>query len=327
MNIQKTIIPIASGKGGVGKSFFTANLAIALAGMGHETVVVDLDLGGANLHSFLGLSNRHPGIGDFLKARSAELVDLVVQTDTPHLQFLPGDGRTPFMANIPYAQKIRLITHLVKLPAQYILLDLGAGASFNTLDFFRLSSHGILITSPEYPSVMNMLGFLKNLIYRVIEGSFTRNQYIRDLMRSIYKLPMGEQKASIESLRSAIVRIDAEAGDVITSICNKYRPRIVFNMGEHPDELKIAEQISKSLRDLLAIEVDYFGFVFSDRTVRESVKKGTAHFSGYGESAAAKAIARIAERVVKYLERPVADSAQLLLRQTEKAYAARLNKT
>ena len=131
-NSGSIIIPVASGKGGVGKSFISANLAIALAELGHKVIAVDLDFGGANLHSFLGLSNRNPGIGDFLQARIAELDELLVPSDIPNLQFLSGDGKTPFMANIAYAQKIKLISRLKKLPADYILLDLGAGSSFNT---------------------------------------------------------------------------------------------------------------------------------------------------------------------------------------------------
>jgi Mrp family chromosome partitioning ATPase len=70
-----TIIPIASGKGGVGKSFVSSNLAIALAQKGHRVIAVDLDFGGANLHSFLGLANRYPGIGDFLQARIAQRIE------------------------------------------------------------------------------------------------------------------------------------------------------------------------------------------------------------------------------------------------------------
>ena len=69
MPSKSTIIPICSGKGGVGKSLVCANLAIATAQKGHSTIVIDLDLGGGNLHSFLGLPNTHPGIGDYLKAR------------------------------------------------------------------------------------------------------------------------------------------------------------------------------------------------------------------------------------------------------------------
>ena len=69
--MNRTIIPIASGKGGVGKSFITANLAIALAKLGKQVIVADLDFGGSNLHTCLGIHNTHPGIGDFLRARFA----------------------------------------------------------------------------------------------------------------------------------------------------------------------------------------------------------------------------------------------------------------
>jgi len=58
-----TIIPVAGGKGGVGKSFVTGNLAVALARRGHRTIAVDPDLGNSNLHSLLVLENRYPGWG------------------------------------------------------------------------------------------------------------------------------------------------------------------------------------------------------------------------------------------------------------------------
>lgn len=152
MESSATIIPIAAGKGGVGKSFLTANLGIALARQGHRTIVVDMDLGGSNLHSFLGLRNRHPGIGDYLEAKSGLLERLLSPTGVENLTFLPGDGKTPFMANIQHAQKIKLISRIRRLPADYILLDLGAGSSFNTLDFFSISEKGIVITATELSS-------------------------------------------------------------------------------------------------------------------------------------------------------------------------------
>jgi hypothetical protein len=133
-NSGAVIIPVASGKGGVGKTFIAANLALALAERGHRVVAVDLDFGGANLHSLLGISNRHAGIGDFLKARTAELEDLLVPAGAPNLSFLPGDGKTPFMANIAYAQKIKLMVRIRKLPADFILLDLGAGSSLGGIE-------------------------------------------------------------------------------------------------------------------------------------------------------------------------------------------------
>jgi flagellar biosynthesis protein FlhG len=67
-NVSKKIIPIAGGKGGVGKTIITANLAIELAKNGKNVVVIDLDLGGSNLHTYLGMKNTKLGIGNFLTA-------------------------------------------------------------------------------------------------------------------------------------------------------------------------------------------------------------------------------------------------------------------
>ncbi|RLB89676.1 MAG: MinD/ParA family protein [Deltaproteobacteria bacterium] len=317
LKIKPIIIPIASGKGGVGKTFFTANLAIALAEMGHSTIAVDMDLGGSNLHFSLGLPNRFPGIGNFLKARSAELYDMLVPTEIPNLQFLPGDGMSPFMANIPHAQKIRLISHIIKLPAEYILLDLGAGTSFNTLDFFRLSNHGFVITTPEHPAIMNMMTFLKHLMLRIIAGNFTKNHYISQMLHSIYKI---DKQTNIGELQSRIAAIDHEAGKMVTEMCRKYRPRLIFNMGEHPDEIKLSEQINKNLKSILSLEVDYFGFIFNDPAVRESIKKKTPFIPFNRKKMTTRNIEHIANRIVKYWHSPIENSALRLLGHTQKIY-------
>ena len=90
--MDRIIIPIASGKGGVGKSFMAANIAIALAGLGKKVIAADLDFGGSNLHTCFGMHNTHPGIGDYLRAKYGKLEDLLVNTNTDNLQFLAGDA-------------------------------------------------------------------------------------------------------------------------------------------------------------------------------------------------------------------------------------------
>jgi len=320
MNTKRSIIPVAGGKGGVGKTFLAANLAIAMANQGYATLVVDLDLGGSNAHSFLNLPNRFPGVGDFLKARSAELADLIVPTQVPNLQFIPGDGLTPFMANIAYAQKVKLISCIKKLPAEYIFLDLGAGTSFNTLDFFRISPHGLVVVTPDYLSIMSMMAFLKHLILRIVERAFAKNHQIRILLHDYYKQPMTAGQTNLSVLKSEIAAIDPEAGKRVTEFCQKYRPRIVFNMGEHPDEIKIAEQINKSLESNLDLKVDYFGFIFNDASVRQSVKERVAFLPNFQENKAAKSIVRVAERIEKYLNEPVDNSSQYLLRRVMEVY-------
>ena len=177
---KNKILPIAGGKGGTGKSFLVANLSIALAAQGFKVVVIDLDLGGSNLHSYLGIPNKYPGIGDFLKAKSVSFKELQIPTSIDNLSFIPGDGQTPFMANIGYMQKMKLMREIKKTEADYTLLDLGAGSGFNTLDFFETSKRGIVISTPDFPAIMNMMVFLKNFILRLIERNSRRNQLVKN---------------------------------------------------------------------------------------------------------------------------------------------------
>ena len=318
------IVPIAGGKGGVGKSFLAANLAVALAEMGHRTVVIDLDLGASNLHSFLGLPNEHPGIGDFLRARTAELSDMLVDTTVPNLSFVPGEGRTPFLANIPHAQKLRLISRIKKLRADYVLLDLAAGTTYNTLDFFRLSPRGLLVTVPEYPAIMNMMTFLKNLLLRLLGRSFAKDMRIRALLVSVGKRPIGQTQTTIAELRDEIASIDPAAGDRVAALCREYRPRVLFNLGEHPDEITIAEQIDRGLEDILSLQVDYFGFVFRDPAVRQSVRTRTAPFLHYSDSPTARNVRQIAERIANFWDKSPNDSHQLILRHARDEYESSL---
>ena len=176
---EMTIIPVASGKGGVGKSVITANLSVSLAEKGCRVVAVDLDLGGSNLHTCLGLDNNNPGIGDYLRAHYGNLDELLVDTYHPNLKFLAGDARSPLMANLHTAQKNKLMNHLRKLDADYVLLDLGSGSAYNTLDFFAMSYNGLMVCTVEYTSLMNLLTFLKNLALRRIEMQLPRNTFLR----------------------------------------------------------------------------------------------------------------------------------------------------
>ena len=323
MESNATIIPIAAGKGGVGKSFLTANLAMAMAQLGHRTIAVDMDLGGSNLHTFMGLANRYPGIGDYLQAKSGSLENLLVPTDVENFTFLPGDGKTPFMANIQYAQKIKLITQIRKLPAEYIFLDLGAGSSFNTLDFFAISEKGLIITTPEPPAIMNMLVFLKNFLLRSISRAFSSDHAMNNFLREFYKRPMEDQMSSITSLRDEIALEDPKAADIIAKIYNSCHPRIVFNFGEHPDELEVTNQIDRRLDAVLSIAADYFGFVYFDPAIRQATREQKPLLSLLPESNAASSIHQIARRIEKYWDVPVKDSAARLENSVRNTYNSR----
>ncbi len=305
-----TIIPVASGKGGVGKSFLAANIAITLSEAGHRVVAVDLDLGAPNLHTFLGIRNRHAGIGDFLKARSAELTDLIVPTGIERLGFISGDAKTPFMADITYQQKRRLISRLNHLPADYLVLDLSTGTAFHTLDFFRLSPFGLLVTTPDDPSIMNLINFLKLVLVRSIEKAFSGRPAIRKLLANEYVRPHHQQFSTISDLKTKISSLDPAAGEKTATLLAQIRPRVVFNLCRSPEEFDLSQKLDDTIAEKLSIAVDYFGFVFEDPGANRSVDTRQAYLSMARQSETAEAVRRTARRIETSWETPVPDSAR-----------------
>jgi MinD-like ATPase involved in chromosome partitioning or flagellar assembly len=170
---------------------------------------------------------------------------------------------------------------------------------------------------------MSMLSFLKHFLLRVLERYFIRDNEIVELLRSSYKMSMEEEQTVMEVLIKKMTAIDRGAGEKVSNLLNTYRPRIVFNMGEHPDEIGLADQINKSLWKVLSLRADYFGFIFKDQAVPESVKERTTLLHSDRESFAAEDLKRLAKRIVKYWDTPVENSAQLLYKTTQEIYRER----
>jgi flagellar biosynthesis protein FlhG len=129
----KQIWAIGGGKGGVGKSLLASSLAIALSRMGNKVIAIDLDLGGANLHTALGVDLPKQCLGDYFSQRVPKIDQCVVPTGIPHLEIISGANDSVTITNIDHSQKTEFLSHIRQLDADYLIFDLGAGTSFNTL--------------------------------------------------------------------------------------------------------------------------------------------------------------------------------------------------
>jgi MinD-like ATPase involved in chromosome partitioning or flagellar assembly len=125
---------------------------------------------------------------------------------------------------------------------------------------------------------------------------------------------------TVDALTELAASVRPDAGERMREVCAQCRPRIIFNMGDHPDDLKVLETIDQSIRQILSIEVDYFGFILSDQAVRESIRKRKILLLSHPESRAAQAIAHIARRVTRFWDTPIPNSADLLIKHTRNAF-------
>lgn len=320
MEDKTTIIPIASGKGGVGKSIFAANLAIALAEMGHSTVAVDLDLGGSNLHSCLGMPNRYPGIGDFLKSGKYAFKDLIVPTKIDRLKFVPGDGKTPFMADISNNQRRTLLKVIKNIRARYVILDLGAGTVFKTLNFYGLSYKGLIVSSFETPSIMNFMMFLRNFMFRILATVARKDKQVLNMLIQHFQQPIHSEPVTVRSLLERMSKMNPELASKAEKICAVYRTRVVFNMGDHPDDLLLLKKLGSTIRDGMSIQPEFFGFVFYDDQVRRCAKNRQVLLSDYPESIASLGIEFIAKRIIRLWDTVLTDTENHLSEITRKQY-------
>ncbi|MBF9016257.1 MULTISPECIES: P-loop NTPase [unclassified Oceanispirochaeta] len=255
------IIPVASGKGGVGKSFLTVNLGVTLARMGKTVILVDLDLGGSNLHTFLGIRNTSAGIGNYLNKQADSLESLVIPTGIDRLYFIPGDGLFTAAAQQHYFQKMKIIKELPGLVADYILLDLGAGTTHNIVDYFIPFPQGIVVTVPETTAILNAYSFLKTALSRSIYRSFPPNSEERELIKNFFKQRLEGSGSSLFTLADRLGEIDPEYAESVRDKLSVFYPGVIINMGRSSSDKDLGKKLRVISRKNLGISLQYLGYV------------------------------------------------------------------
>jgi flagellar biosynthesis protein FlhG len=179
------IYSIGGGKGGVGKSFMVASLGASLAMRGNRVVLVDLDLGASNLHTFLGVKPPSNGLNTYIDKKAGTLDRVAVSTHIAGLSLISSCQCQMEIANLYYTQKTRLINAIKKLPFDIVILDLGAGTNFNTIDFFLTSNSGVIICTPEPTSIENTFRFIKAVYLRRLKRILKTGKYSDSLQETI----------------------------------------------------------------------------------------------------------------------------------------------
>jgi len=159
------IFTVTSGKGGVGKSNIVANLGLALARRGHRVLLIDADLGLANLDILLGLAPRY-SIQDVL-ARRRTLAETLVR-GPEGIEILPASSGVPELADLSPSEKVFLLSELdhYSQNLDVVLIDTGAGISPNVLFFNMAALERIVVVNREPTSITDAYALMKVLVTR-----------------------------------------------------------------------------------------------------------------------------------------------------------------
>jgi len=169
MKRKNNIIAVSSGKGGVGKSIISANLAISLALSKRKVVLVDASFGTSNQHAIFGIKSPSLTLNDFVSRNKGSLWEILIDTEIENLKLISSAGDSHILANMPAPLKKNLIKNIQTLNFDYVILDLGPSINFNTIDFFLSADSSIVITTPEITSVTNTYSYIRNIIYKNLE--------------------------------------------------------------------------------------------------------------------------------------------------------------
>jgi flagellar biosynthesis protein FlhG len=243
------IVAVGGGKGGVGKSMIAVNLALALARLGHRVTLVDADLGAANLHTMLGVVNPITGLGDFLDHRVDTLDALKAPVLVPTLSLVSGTSQ-PGAANLVKRDKLRLLGAIAHLDADCVVLDVGAGSSFNVVDFVAAADHKLLVMTPQLPSLHNAYALVKACVHRVV-----RRLALDDIEQRLVDAALGHdgRARTIVQLLGVLRPLDAVLADRIADTLARFGVAIVANLVETPADTAALSRMSPLFHDHLAV--------------------------------------------------------------------------
>ena len=285
-----TLISVASGKGGVGKSVVSANLALALAKSGRQVILADLDVGGADAHIMFGELNPSVTLTDFLNKRVSRLDEATIPvTVHPNLRLIAGTGDTLATANMAYTRKKRLIKQFRELEADIVVIDIGAGTNFHALDFFLMADIHLAVATPEPTSVLDLYRFIKLAAIRRVLACFLARSPLSEVLSN-------RDFTSVEEVMKVAGATDAGGRDAAVAVLQSFRPGLIINRVSDSSRVNVL-YLRKILHQYVGGDLTLLGEIPDDPAVSQAVRKFLPVIEAAPESLAAKGLLAVSTAV------------------------------
>ena len=292
---------VGGGKGGVGKTFLTANVAALLARGGWRVVAVDTDIEGANLHTWLGVAKPDRSLADYVAGRARDPQELLLETGVPGLRLLAATHGNLAAAQPTPEERTRLLRALRALDADFVFVDCGAGAHAPTVDYFLVGDDGVLVLHPEPTSVENAYAFLRAAFYRRMEIALQKHDVRTCVQQAMDQRNARGIRTPLDLLRE-VHAMDPEEGHRFVATMRAFRPRIVVNEVESAEDVKLGFQVRSVCRKYFGLDVEYTGYVNRDDAVREAILRRRPVVDAKPGSDAAIYLQRIARKLLESAE-------------------------
>jgi flagellar biosynthesis protein FlhG len=263
---------VGGGKGGVGKSLVSALLSIELAHQGKQTVLVDTDLGGANLHALMGIKTPSRTLNDFLTRKYDTLEKICIQTSVKNLQLVCGASEILDLANPQFVRKQEIVQHLMRLPVDHVILDLGAGSFCNVLDLFLIAHHAIVVVTPHPIAIQNTYGFVRNAVYRKLSRMTARHAWLHEVVANANSPGQNSPLYTVLDLLAMISkRYPIGVAEQLKSAVGNIKPLIVTNNTRNERDQNAGRIIQLVAEKYLAIDARILGSIQYDPEIESLI--------------------------------------------------------
>jgi flagellar biosynthesis protein FlhG len=264
------ICAIGGGKGGSGKTFICANLGVILAMYGKKVILIDLDLGASNLHTLVGQTHPKTGLHSFLNKSVKDLSLTAEQTAIPGLFFIGSLQCSIEAANLFYAQKQKIIKAIHQLPADFVLLDLGAGTTYNALDFFLVAHQGLFVITPEPTSIQNTVQFIKAIYLRKLKHILKQDAFTT-IAKEVAETSTDKVVPSPLDIVDKVMKSNPERARYLEGELNKFTFRLILNQHRSHIDKNLGRKIEKVCNRHFYSQFKFMGNIAYDERVCESI--------------------------------------------------------
>lgn len=292
------IVAVGGGKGGVGKTFLSSNLSVALARAGYRVVAIDTDIEGPNLHTWFGVSNPRTSLADFVAGRTDSVLSLVTETPIPGLGLLAATHGNLAAAQPDAERRALMLDQLRAIPCDFVFVDCGAGAHAANIDYFLVGDDGLLVLHPEPTSIENTYTFIRAAFYRRMQHAMKKHDVRERVREAMDQRNERGIRTPLDLLRE-IERMDPEEGLRFVDTMRAFRPRLVVNEVGSTEDIKLGFSVRSVCRKFFGIEVDYLGYVNRDPAVLDAIRKKQSLIDLHPESDAAIYLRRVARKLAE----------------------------
>lgn len=266
------IIAVGGGKGGVGKSFISSSLALFLAQLGHKVCAIDLDLGGANLHTSLGAGLPEKSLGDFINSTTAKINEFATPTTYRNLSIISGANDELSLADVTPEDRSRLMSGIYSLDFDFTILDLSAGTHQTTMDFFLMAQSKVIVMTPEPTSIENAYRFMKTAFYRRIR----RFEHQLNMEATLHEIMSNKDKYSVRTpsdLIRSVQMIAPEHGELLRSLMSQLEFHIILNQTRSHAESELGHSVETVCNKYFGVTSRLLGRIEYDNAVWQSQRK------------------------------------------------------